>query len=113
MRHLGAGANGRAGLWLQHDHRGMIRRRMVVKETAFSYQIDYLNPYHWISNLPREAYVQSKLTNADDIVRYMSWTDYRARWQYRMYLEYCPYGDLKGFIKDWDEFRTSNPAHAM
>ena len=82
----------------------------VVKETYLDniINVPWDSPLFWYRSLkdklPREAMfhrIMPRPPQATSIVHQLASAVYRDRKTYRMYLEYCPHGDLEGVITDY------------
>jgi hypothetical protein len=109
---LGEGSWGHAGLWERttddssssSSAGGGVIDRIVVKET---YQHRMFNvPGYWQGPLfgrvvKEEAIMRylSSLSNSQNVVRPLAVALYEGLRMYRIYMEYCPYGDLEGTIE--------------
>lgn len=110
IQHLGHGGYGQAGLWAQQDMPGNIIDFMVVKE-AISYDEErgnsFSNPGNWVGSMPREAYIQRRLTLdiPAHVVQYRSHSVGRPRATYRIYMDYASKGSMHGLMvsQRWHE----------
>lgn len=100
---LGYGGMGMAGLWIQQNQQGRIIRRIVVKEATPS-PAAWNRPSNWAGQVgtsePREVDVHRRLTVArvDGFVTYLNHRVYLQRQRYRIYMQFCPHGNLEELI---------------
>ncbi|KXT17227.1 hypothetical protein AC579_5789 [Pseudocercospora musae] len=99
--HLGSGGYGEACLWIQLNGEGKVVHRIVVKESMHSNA--WFNADNWTGGSCYEAGI---LTEADchlrlrdkpgssSICRMFCWNMWRKARKSRLFLEFCPYGDL-------------------
>lgn len=101
---IGTGAWGHAGLWQQHDESQWLANRIVVKE---SYQGEIFDvPAFWEGEVCRKVIKEESITrylstlpNARNIVKWQGAAIYETMRMYRVYMEYCPHGDLEELIE--------------
>lgn len=116
---LGEGGFGHAGLWIKFDRSGNIIARVAVKET-------YVGEGHWQENhlfwdgdiadrKPNEAAMQQRIQEYEDalnVVKCYGYAVHESLTMIRVYLEYCPCGDLENVIKQYVEIRDKKPIDA-
>lgn len=117
-RLLGAGGQGRAGLWIQVDQHNTVIDTMVVKESYLGSKFD--EPWTWkdgaMYDVPREAYmnelvndpVDSSTRHGTNNVKLLGSSVNRAERTYRIYQGFCPLGGLDSVIK-----ATLNPLYVQ
>lgn len=115
-RLLGAGSDGPAGLWLQLDANLRIINRIVIKAVQFdAFEFPLHGWYYRIGNeappfppyTPQEAYCQT-ISNSpllvmppprDNVLRSFNWVKRAApHFDWRLYMEYAPFGSINDFI---------------
>ncbi len=76
---------------------------MVIKES--------LPREFWCEEPPVEVDIMEELSAAkcDNILRLLGYRRYRAARKHRLYMEFCPYGDLRRLIKRYRAWRFVNP----
>ncbi|KXT01169.1 hypothetical protein AC578_625 [Pseudocercospora eumusae] len=104
---LGVGAYGHAGLWEQFDQAGNIIKRIAVKETYLPGS-KFTNAMYWATDkrpqLPKEGVMMqdlNRLPTSTNIVKCHAMAGdfwYAQHKLQRLYLEYCPHGDLQSMI---------------
>jgi hypothetical protein len=111
---LGIGGYGRAGLWIKYDSSGKILDRQVVKET-------YLEPNSWLTEnfwippagsraIPREYWIGNTLPECEQAVNILGpsrFTLQTTQRVYRLYMAFCPHGDVSGLVDAHREFEAS------
>lgn len=110
---LGSGGMGTAGLWLQQSDDGNVARRMVVKIArptltmwnSFAYWVPYSR--RGIGD-PREVAAQCALTveGYQQFVKYKAHRKDQIRCNYRIYMEFCPFGNLEDLFHKHFEAST-------
>ncbi|KAL6711470.1 hypothetical protein ACN47E_004404 [Coniothyrium glycines] len=96
---LGAGSFGTAGLWVRIDAANNIQERFVVKEARPSHR-SWRDPTEWRDQKPREIRIHEKLDNEavrtepNNLITHGGYRLCMSQRRYRIYLEYCPGGDL-------------------
>ncbi|KAL8897056.1 MAG: hypothetical protein Q9207_007406 [Kuettlingeria erythrocarpa] len=98
IRPLGRGGCGMAGLWEKRNANGETLEQIVIK------QIGSGNGELWDPSMLNEAEAMGRLTDLDDgnpksTVDFLWYKRYPRRQIHRIYMEYCPYGDLHGLIR--------------
>ncbi|KAK4541905.1 hypothetical protein LTR36_007269 [Oleoguttula mirabilis] len=108
---IGSGAFGKASLWVKQDKVGTIIDRLVLKESTLN-EDGWANlQENWAKKpnapknskdmndmIPTEALsmfrLRSRVGASESIVRIRNWRLEAAARKHRLYLEFCPYGDL-------------------
>jgi hypothetical protein len=107
---LGSGSFGTVGLWQVFDERtGLPVDSVAIKETKmdrFDRDREMVKREGRLEDLPREAFFQDYMSRRSanvpqlrKVVHYIS-----AAEQWRLYMEYCPHGDLRDLIMLYREF---------
>lgn len=101
QKHLGAGGQGQAGLWVKVNEQQRIIDRMVIKESRHGDSWDLRGGF--VNGVPREAYCQRLLTVPNSYtVHHRGWANYERKKVWRLYMEFCPYGTLRDTVNDPD-----------
>ncbi|KAL8950394.1 MAG: hypothetical protein Q9222_003574 [Ikaeria aurantiellina] len=98
VKPLGKGGFGVAGLWEKLDQDGKVIDRVVVK------QIGAKHPDPWNPALPNEVFnmlVLRRVPPPTNCVGFRKYARYNRRELHRIYMEYCPYGDLRKLINQY------------
>ncbi|KAI9877553.1 MAG: hypothetical protein M1830_003601, partial [Pleopsidium flavum] len=105
-RPLGEGGFGRAGLWELQDEEGNVRQRMVIKENMKGRKRG-----DWDRERPNEVYIMQCLRQitCPSIVKLLSYRRFPRYETHRIYLEYCPHGDLRKLYKRYKAWRHYIP----
>ena len=79
---------------------------MVIKQIGLRPK-DAARGHAWDSQIPHEVLVHFEINavECDTIVRIRSYKRYPHQQIHRIYLEYCPYGDLRKLYKRYRQFR--------
>lgn len=103
-RPLGAGGFGMAGLWEKHDDDGTVIEQMVIKQIGARKGI-------WEPEMPVEVKIMRKMqeTGCASVVQFIAYKRYLQDRVHRIYMEYCPHGDLKRLYKRYRKFRLYMP----
>ncbi|KAK4989671.1 hypothetical protein LTR66_007004 [Elasticomyces elasticus] len=100
---LGSGGYGSAAVWISLDENHRVTKRMAVKEVRARvfdwHQADKWVPYGGAlsdSAVPIECHVLERLSKAKSphVIEWFGYTMYRKRYTYRLYTEFCGFGDL-------------------
>ena len=99
-RELGSGTFGQVSLWVRYDEGGKIAERSACKEIALSEEdlrdISFNGPRR--DQIRREALLHSQISAKDPrarhIVLYHGDDFFFQDKVHRIYIEYCPHGDL-------------------
>ena len=115
---FGSGGMSTAGLWVLVDENDTIIDRVVRKDTYSTTSDDWISARKWLSPLdhrkrqPLEYYLQRKaasMPEGGNVARPRCFAiDYR-KYCHRIYLDYCPHGDLNGILENCVHFRTPIP----
>lgn len=99
-RPLGAGGFGMAGLWEKLDGNGAVVEQMVIKQMGVRKGI-------WRSEMPMEVKMMKKMeaTKCPSVVRYIAYRRFLHDQVHRIYMEFCPHGDLKRLYRRYRKFR--------
>ena len=111
---LGVGGYGHAGLWIKYNPSGKILDRQVIKET-------YLDPRSWLKEnywmppkgaraIPREHWIGETLATCEqafNILGPSKFTLHPTQRMYRLYMAFCPHGDLFGLMNAHGAFEAS------
>lgn len=116
-RPLGAGGFGMAGLWEKLDGNGAVvevkstfstspmncltaSKQMVIKQMGVRKGI-------WRSEMPMEVKMMKKMeaTKCPSVVRYIAYRRFLHDQVHRIYMEFCPHGDLKRLYRRYRKFR--------
>lgn len=103
-RPLGAGGFGMAGLWEKRDGNGTVIEQMVIKQIGVRKGI-------WRPEMPMEVKMMRKMEETDcpSVVRYEGYRRFLHDQVHRIYMEYCPHGDLKRLYRRYRKFRLYMP----
>jgi hypothetical protein len=105
---LGSGAFGTVGLWQVFDERtGRPVDSVAIKETRdFERDREMIKRVRPLEDLPREAFFQDYMGRRSANVPYLrkvvQFVDQAEQW--RLYMEYCPHGDLRDMIMLYRDF---------
>ncbi|KAL8710784.1 MAG: hypothetical protein Q9225_007232 [Loekoesia sp. 1 TL-2023] len=107
LKPLGKGGFGMAGVWEKRDINGQVIDQVVIK------QIGKDSRHRWYPQKPDEVECMEGLnvftTAGDSTVRFRRYKRYPRREVHRIYMEYCPYGDLNKLIKEYRARRQFIP----
>ncbi|KAL9026630.1 MAG: hypothetical protein Q9196_004733 [Gyalolechia fulgens] len=99
IKPLGKGSFGMAGLWQKKNIDGEVIDQQVVK------QIGKQHGTPWEAEKPIEVQCMQMLndnsTAGESVVEFRDYRRYPRREVHRIYMEYCPYGDLGKLIKEY------------
>ncbi|KAI4116391.1 MAG: hypothetical protein LQ345_003177 [Seirophora villosa] len=99
IKPLGRGGFGMTGLWEKRDEDGQVVDHLVIK------QIGKEPGQPWDPDIPQEAVVMEEvrkyLTGNTGIVGFRAYKRYPRREVHRLYMEYCPHGDLHQLIREY------------
>jgi serine/threonine protein kinase len=102
---LGSSAQGIASLWERVDAAGWVVDRVVAKETYMRQPGQWDAPRYWdgavSQRVPLEFSIASYVGRSPEalhVVRHLSYGIYEQWPMYRMYMEFCPRGDLEDSI---------------
>ncbi|KAL9007875.1 MAG: hypothetical protein Q9173_006941, partial [Seirophora scorigena] len=99
VKPLGRGGFGMTGQWEKRDEDGQVVDHLVIKQIG-------KEPGHpWDPDIPNEAVVLEEvrkyLTGNTGIVGFRAYKRYPRREVHRLYMEYCPHGDLHQLIREY------------
>ncbi|KAM0798993.1 kinase-like domain-containing protein [Usnea florida] len=106
VRPLGSGGFGTAGLWELRDEDNAVTKQMVIKES---------NAFHaqeWArEGVPEEVKMMRRMNKTDcptvpDLIGYKRYVKVR---KHRIYMEFCPHGDLEFLNIKYKRFWTFFP----
>ncbi|KAK5134616.1 hypothetical protein LTR08_006272 [Meristemomyces frigidus] len=115
---IGKGAFGKATVWVERDAGiGIIKDRILIKDTDLSDE-DWWWPGQTMAHpadptrvIPIEAFTMLQLRSREGasecIVRLRQWKADPIAKKHRLYLEYCPFGDLEQFTRAYISARRA------
>ncbi|KAK0509162.1 hypothetical protein JMJ35_008533 [Cladonia borealis] len=103
-RPLGQGGFGISGLWQQCNADGRVKKQMVIKQIGGTRHM-------WEPEKPEEVRIMEKMktTKIRGLVRLINYKRYHRKRIHRIYMEFCPYGDLSRLIERYRRFGRHFP----
>ncbi|KEQ93798.1 hypothetical protein AUEXF2481DRAFT_6379 [Aureobasidium subglaciale EXF-2481] len=109
-RGFGEGSEGLVNLWCLLDENNVVGDRIIIKQIHVG-ATRYNDPSNWtdgtVGGEPRECAMANAVcgalpeSHAEHVLECLGWGDCRGepRWRYRLYFEYCNYGDLTTIVE--------------
>ncbi|KAF2867763.1 hypothetical protein BDV95DRAFT_646830 [Massariosphaeria phaeospora] len=104
---LGEGGFGKVGLWIETNENNIIVDRMAVKEVKTKHTT-FTSPLHWRDRLILDIAMQERISlqgGHPNIIKYRGHRMNMSQWTYRLYSQFCEYGDLNQllstYLKPW------------
>jgi hypothetical protein len=103
---LGKPTAARVGLWVKVDDEENIIERVAIKDVDTIERERWDHPWYWRDQLPQDIAIQERLkrqNGRDTVHKYQGYRLNMADRRYRLYNEYCEYGDLRSYLRYYYE----------